>query len=157
MSVGEQARPSVTKWRVATGVWMALIFALSSQLFAPRMSFEGTLDFFGVINYAVRKCAHAGEFGILIWLWFRALYPQPFSLDKARRWAVLLSLLYAASDEYHQTFIPLRSGTASDVLFDAVGILAVAYIVGKVDSSTSPSLLSRLLLPSRAEDNDSPR
>ncbi len=159
MSVEEQIQPGATRWRVATGFWMALIFALSSALFAPRMSFDATLDFFGAINYAARKCAHAFEFGILMWLWFRALYPRPFSLGKARGWAILLSALYAASDELHQSFVPLRSGKATDVLSDAAGILAVAYLIGKTGSSTTQPLLSKLfgIHPSRAEDNDSPR
>ena len=125
----------VTKWRVAALLWMTMIFALSSAAFAPKMSFDATLDFFGTINYVVRKCAHAGEFGVLMWLWFRALYPQPFTLDKARRFAVSISLLYAASDEFHQSFVPERSGQASDVLFDAAGILVVAYLVGLAATS----------------------
>ena len=140
------------KWRVAAVMWMALIFALSSALFAPKMSFDATLDFFGAINYFVRKGAHAGEFAILTWLLLRSLYPRPFALDKARLYGVMIALIYAASDEYHQSFVPLRSGQASDVLFDAIGIVAVAYLIDRLDRSGPVSLRVRLLGASPESD-----
>lgn len=136
--------PNPLRWRVGTALWMALIFALSSAWFAPKMSFDATFDFFGILNYAVRKCAHAGEFGVLMLLWFRSLYPRPLAFDRARAWSVSLSLLYAASDEYHQSFVPLRSGLATDVLFDAVGILFVAWLIGRNDRL--PESLGTLLV-----------
>ena len=145
MSMREQVQPNLLKWRVATVFWMALIYALSSSWFAPSLSFDATLDFLGIINYAVRKCAHAGEFGILALLWFRALHPRPYSLDRARVWAALVSLAFAVSDELHQSFVPLRSGKATDVLFDAAGILVVAYLIGKGGQSASDALRSKLL------------
>lgn len=37
--------------------------------------------------------------------------------------ALLLSSLYAISDEYHQTFVPGRNGTLADVLVDGVGMV----------------------------------
>ncbi len=145
LNVGEQVQTDLLKWRVAAVFWMAIIFVLSSALFAPRLSFDATLDFLGVANYAARKCAHAGEFGFLMLLWFRSLYPNPFSLGRARVWAVSVSLVYAASDEFHQSFVPLRSGKVTDVLFDAAGILIVAYLIGRIDRSASKELYSKLL------------
>ena len=137
MSVGERVQPNLLKWRVAAAFWMALIFALSSSLFAPSLSYDATLDFFGVVNYVVRKCAHSVEFGILTLFCFRALHPKPYPFDRARIWAALVSLAYAASDEFHQSFVPLRSGKATDVLFDAAGILAIAYVIGRVNRDAS--------------------
>ena len=145
MSVGEQVQPNLLKWRVAAAFWMALIFMLSSSLFAPSLSYDATLDFFGMVNYAARKCAHVGEFGILTVFWFRALYPKPYPLDRARIWAALVSLAYAASDEFHQSFVPLRSANATDVLFDAAGILAIAYVIGRVDRDASNIHRAQLL------------
>ena len=146
---GEQNQPNMLMWRAAALIWMALIFTLSSAWFAPKMSYDSTLNFFGAINYFVRKCAHAGEFGVLTWLLLRSLYPKPFTLDRARWVAVLIALLDAVSDEYHQSFVPLRSGKATDVLFDAVGILTLAYIVGRFDRT--PGAVRRFLLGPRSE------
>ncbi|HAA73578.1 TPA: hypothetical protein DCE37_00445 [Candidatus Latescibacteria bacterium] len=145
LSEGETIQPNPLVWRVLAVLWMALIFALSSAWFAPKMSFDATLDFFGQVNYVVRKMAHAGEFGVLTWLWFRALYPDPLNLDRGRLYSGLIALVYAASDEYHQTFVPLRSGKATDVLFDAAGILAVVWLISRACSWENESL-RRLLL-----------
>ena len=42
--------------------------------------------------------------------------------------AVFLSFIYALSDEYHQSFVPNRSGNIIDVLIDSMGIF-FAYIL----------------------------
>lgn len=149
MNEGEQAQSNVLWWRVAALSWMALIFALSSAWFAPTMSYDSTLDFFGAINYVVRKCAHAGEFGVLAWLLLRSFYPRPFTLGRAKWVAVSIALAYAVSDEYHQSFVPLRSGKASDVLFDAAGILVFAFLVSRIEPTSGA--LRRLLLGDRPE------
>ena len=140
MSEGESLKPNVTPWRVAAVLWMALIFLLSSSLFAPKMSFDTTLDWFGVFNYFVRKCAHATEFGILTWLLFRSFYPTPVAVDRAKLWSAIVALIYAASDEYHQSFVPLRSGKASDVLFDAAGIAIVLFLIRYLENAPTSRL-----------------
>ena len=155
MREGESIESSAVEWRVGAVFWMALIFTLSSELFAPKFSFGATLDWFGTLNYLVRKFAHAVEFAVLAWLLFRSLYPRPFTVGIARIWAVLLSLLYAASDEYHQSFVPMRSGKATDVMFDAAGILVVAHLIGRATNEDEPYLLRQVFgFPSdRSEDN----
>jgi VanZ family protein len=92
---------------------MAAIFFLSAQ---PDLS-----SGLGVWDTIGRKLVHAAAYGLLWWLWFRALgtrNPLP---------AVLVTLAYAATDEYHQTFVEGRHGTPVDVVIDAAGVaLAVA-------------------------------
>ncbi|OGD86761.1 hypothetical protein A2Z23_02805 [Candidatus Curtissbacteria bacterium RBG_16_39_7] len=97
-------------------VWAAFIFFLSSR---PGLKIAtGTLDFL------TRKPAHILEFFILSLLLVRAstlgLFKRPgtfFVLGLS----FLLSLFYAGLDEVHQTFVPLREGKISDILFDSVG------------------------------------
>jgi VanZ family protein len=87
-------------------VWAGVIFALSS---VPRLGTDlGTLDL------VLRKLAHAAEYAVLGALLVRAL--------SSRFLAAMLGVGYAASDEWHQTFVNGREGSASDVLVDAVGI-----------------------------------
>jgi VanZ family protein len=43
--------------------------------------------------------------------------------------ALALTVLYAASDEWHQTFIPNRSGQLADVLVDTAGALTVLLVI----------------------------
>jgi len=91
---------------------MALIFFLSAQ--QDLDSGLGTLDLI------LRKLAHMTEYALLTLLWAWALRP-------VTRWnvvaAALIAVAYAASDEFHQTFVEGRSGAASDVLVDSVGVV----------------------------------
>ena len=92
---------------------MALIFYLSS-----RSNLDSGL---GDWDLVLRKIGHAGVFGTLALLWWRAL-------GRRGKWpAVAITVAYAISDEIHQTFVPLRHGTVTDVLIDSAGaLIAVA-------------------------------
>lgn len=71
------------------------------------------------LNIPIRKLAHFSEYLILCILWLRA-----FNLSNVKHkyiFALILSILYAMSDEYHQTFIAGRSGQAFDVFIDSSG------------------------------------
>jgi hypothetical protein len=85
---------------------MALIFFLSAQ---PDLGTDlGTLDL------VLRKGAHMVEFGLLALLWWRALgRPAP---------AAAIAVLYAVSDEWHQSFVEGRNGSPVDVLIDTTGV-----------------------------------
>jgi VanZ family protein len=119
-------------------VWMWVIFAGSSD----RLSFQHSSRLIGpvvrwlfphlseesvrAIIFILRKCAHLAEYAVLALLLWRALHKAP-GLDAPRwRWpeaglALALAALYAASDEFHQTFVPSRQGCVSDVLLDTAG------------------------------------
>ena len=43
----------------------------------------------------------------------------------------MISLLYACSDEFHQTFTDNRSGTVMDVGIDAVGVGVACLLVSR--------------------------
>jgi VanZ family protein len=85
---------------------MALIFYVSHQ---P----SGEIPQFGLVDLPVKKGAHFGAYFILAWLARRALGRWD--------WALLLTAVYAISDEYHQTFIPGRDGNVIDVIIDCFG------------------------------------
>jgi VanZ family protein len=92
---------------------MALIFFFSAQ---PDL---GTG--LGVWDTILRKAAHMAEYGLLWYLWHRALErPTPWP-------AAVITLAYAASDELHQSFVEGRHGTPVDWLIDAAGVaIAIA-------------------------------
>jgi VanZ family protein len=95
---------------------MAVIFALSAQ---PDLnSGLGTWDTIG------RKLVHMASYGLLWWLWWRALGRRAPAL------AVAITLTYAATDELHQHFVPGRHGTPVDVAIDAAGV-ALAMLAVK--------------------------
>lgn len=97
--------------------WMALIYLFSDRPDLPRVG-AGWLDFL------VKKSLHALAYAILCRLWLAALEPEGRPSPAARNQALAICLLWAASDEWHQTFVPGRTGRPRDVLIDALGVLA---------------------------------
>jgi len=43
-------------------------------------------------------------------------------------WAFFLTMIYAISDEYHQSFVPGRSGNLADLVIDATGAAAGLWL-----------------------------
>ena len=93
---------------------MVLIFAFSA------MPNDGEKHAWWV--FLLRKGAHFSEYALLCALWFRALR-EHFSRDRALVLGVVLALGYAATDEFHQTFVGGRVGTSDDVVIDVAGAL----------------------------------
>jgi VanZ family protein len=99
---------------------MALIFVLSAQ---PDLS-----SGLGILDLVGRKIVHAALYGLLCWLWARALATR-LSGARAVACALAVSVLYAVSDEYHQTFVAGRAGSSLDVAIDTAGALVVASLL----------------------------
>ena len=109
-------------------MWMVLIFAVSAQPMLPSM--PGRL-----LDTVAKKTAHMLEYAILLLLLWRVFfgYMTLFSgsetrqrLVKALGLAFVVCVLYAASDEFHQTFVPGRRGRLLDVGIDSVGAALAA-------------------------------
>ena len=92
---------------------MVLIYALSDQ---PNLN-----SGLGVIDTILRKLVHTAEFGLLCVLWRRALRGAGVSAGQALAIALAISIAYAVGDEYHQTFVEGRTGSALDVAIDSMG------------------------------------
>ena len=99
---------------------MAVIFALSAQ---PDLS-----SGLGTLDTVLRKLAHMAEYGLLLFLWWRALREYA-GARTALAIAFAVCVAYAGTDEYHQTFVEGRHGTPVDVLIDSVGMAVVALLV----------------------------
>lgn len=79
-------------------------------------------DALALLHTLLRKAAHMTEYAVLSLLYLRAL-----SKSGARRpalWALMLCVLYAATDEIHQAFVPDRGPSPVDVMIDACGAAA---------------------------------
>ncbi len=100
---------------------MGLIFYLSSR---PRTSITEIY----LIDFLIFKTLHMIEYALLYALLLRAMWGEGKS-KKVYLWAFLIALVYAASDEIHQTYVPGREGRARDVVIDTAGmILMYSYI-----------------------------
>lgn len=79
----------------------------------------------GIWDFILRKCAHMTEYALLVGLTLRAMkafYPSKSDL-KLLLWSITLCLLYACSDEFHQSFVAGRAGSVVDILVDFSGML----------------------------------
>jgi hypothetical protein len=94
---------------------MALIFALSAQ---PDLN-----SGLGVWDTILRKLVHMAEYGLLWFLWWRALGYRLAPL------AVAITLLYAGTDELHQTAVHGRHGSPWDWAIDAAGVGVAGLLV----------------------------
>lgn len=78
--------------------------------------------------------AHGISYAVLGALYVRALATGALSRMTLRLVApaVLLALLYGLSDEFHQSFIPGRHPSVSDIVADTLGALAGACVAAAV-------------------------
>ncbi|MFJ5759260.1 VanZ family protein [Neobacillus sp. NPDC093182] len=82
------------------------------------------------LNLLVRKTTHVIVFGILAFLLFKSLEALRFSYVLAR----CLTVFYAITDEWHQSFMLGRVAAYQDVLFDyfgAITVLSIIYLINK--------------------------
>ncbi len=98
---------------LSSGITEALLNIINRLL--PWLDLE--LDFF---HFLVRKGAHFTAYLILGLLLTYAMKPKE---RKDYLFVLLLCIFYAMSDEFHQTFVPGRSGELRDVLIDSTGSL----------------------------------
>lgn len=101
-------------------IWMAAIFFVSSQSSLPQA--PDTL-----LDLILKKGLHMIAYGVLAGLFWRALNSRPALPRAGMSW--LLAVLYAATDEYHQTFVPGRHGRPMDLIFDGVGALIALGLI----------------------------
>ena len=133
-------------------VWMAVIFSASadthsaqhsSRFFLPLLHWlfpKMSAAHVDTCHYIFRKCCHLTEYALLAVLFWRAIRQPWKNQQQPWRWsqagiALGLVLLYAASDEIHQAFVPTRTAHVTDVLIDtggaAIGLLLL-WSFGKI-------------------------
>jgi VanZ family protein len=127
-------------------IWMVVVFSASGDhasfqhssriigpllhwLF-PNLSAEATNN----VVLAVRKCAHLNEYAVLALLVWRARRKPAWADTRPWRWseaaeALWFAVLYAATDEFHQTFVPSREGCLRDVLIDSTGAVVALILL----------------------------
>jgi VanZ family protein len=127
-----------------TGGWLA---AIVSPLFG-----HSALKYVDFVNHILRKTGHFTGYGILSFLLYRgwreitliqledrlkpALCMPEFLKSLRRVWcarasalAILSTFLVASLDEFHQSFLPNRTGMFRDVLLDTTGALFFQAVI----------------------------
>ena len=130
--------PRFVRYWMPAIVWMALIFLGSTDMLSAEHTSRFLVPFLRWINpqisiaalnaiqVGIRKVGHLTEYAILAALLWRAL-------RSGTRWqmkmsilflvAVLTCAIFAASDEFHQSFVPSRTPSPVDVMIDICGTL----------------------------------
>lgn len=103
-------------------LWMLVIFLLSSR---QRVGVSETYW----INFAIFKTLHVIEYAFLYAMILRALASGKPVAKRKYMIALALTVLYAISDEMHQTFVPTREGTLRDVIIDSVGATTMMTVL----------------------------
>jgi VanZ family protein len=99
---------------------MSVIFFFSAQ---PHLS-----SGLGWVDHVGRKLIHAGEYGLLCFLWWRALRTVArFRRALVTAWSIAAA--YAVSDEIHQRFVAGRHSSWVDVTIDWLGAAVAATLV----------------------------
>ena len=117
------------KYWLPTLAWAILIFSFSSQ---PTLT---TSQIYWQ-DFVVKKSAHLFVYAVLAVLIYRSL---KLSTHCSRLYLLLftvtITILYAVTDEFHQTFTLGREPTLRDVLIDIAGGLTGLIVRAKINSS----------------------
>jgi VanZ family protein len=121
-------------------VWAGVIFAFSAT---PHLRVAEAAD----LDFILRKAGHMAAFGILAVLLWRSLTLS--AVRQAFVWSFVLTVAYAATDEFHQSFTAGRNASGVDVSIDAAGaviaLLALTLWLRATYSSATGS--PRMLKP----------
>lgn len=83
------------------------------------------------LNYSVRKSAHVFEYFVLGVLALNVF--DAFNVKRKVLFAIILCILYASSDEFHQLFTG-RTASVTDVLLDSVASIVGIYLLNFIFS-----------------------
>src|SRR5262249_33660578 len=126
--------------------WLGIIAIESTNAFSaentgrvlyPLLHFLFALEpkHFEAWHFVLRKSGHVIGYGLLSILLFRS-WRATVQVRGNPRWAfvcsvdaILMTMLVASLDEWHQSFLPSRTGTVRDVVLDSAAALLAQLLV----------------------------
>ncbi len=139
-------RHQVLKAWIAAILWLIVIAIEStawlsshntSRILYPLLHYIFAIDYerFEHLHFYIRKGGHVFGYGLLSILLFRA-WRETLAGTAGVRWtfrwsalAVLGTAFVASLDEWHQSYIPSRTGTWHDVVLDTSAALAAQGLI----------------------------
>ena len=127
-----------TRFWIPLILWMLFIFSASTDVLSATHTSRFLVPFLRwlkpdisvatieTLHFLIRKGSHLAEYAIFAALLWRAIHNGTKLRAGFRFEAGLvffLAMLYAAGDEFHQSFIESRGSSAGDVMIDGCGIL----------------------------------
>jgi VanZ family protein len=135
--------PLFLKYWLPILIWLGLIFIGSTDVLSAEQTSRFLVPFLRwldpqissativTIHFAVRKLGHLTEYAVLAMLLWRALRRGTnLQLNMLILFIAVLTAcaILAASDEYHQSFVPSRTGSPNDVIIDICGAVVALVI-----------------------------
>ena len=118
-------------------LWMLFIFIMSSFNGVMSSNQSGSIavliyNLFDIsdtekVSFIVRECAHVSEFFILGILVINLV--SKYNVKHIYLISFIICVLYASSDEFHQLFVPGRSGQVTDIFIDMIGVVLGLLLV----------------------------
>jgi VanZ family protein len=143
------SRASLWKAWVPAIIWLGVIALESSDLGAakntgrilyPLLHFLFKVDamHFVTWHHHIRKTGHFVGYAVLSWFLFRA-WRATLPLASVAAWslqwagiAFFMTALVASLDEWHQSFLPSRTGRWQDVVLDSSAALTIQVFLWMV-------------------------
>ncbi len=127
---------SFLKYWLPALIWLGFIFVGSTDVLSAEQTSRFLVPLLrwldpqisvatiATIHFAVRKLGHLIEYAILAMLFWRAVrrgtnLQMKISILSASVWVVCA--IFAATDEFHQSFVPSRTAASGDVMIDSIG------------------------------------
>jgi VanZ family protein len=147
---------SFSKYWLPVLIWLGIMFVGSTDLLSAEQTSRFLVPFLrwlrpdissealAQIHFVVRKLAHISEYAILSMLLWRALHVgSSLRINTSFLFvAVWLACgIFAAGDEFHQSFVPSRTAASSDVLIDICGAtigLAICFMISRKHAIAAP-------------------
>jgi VanZ family protein len=154
-------------------LWMGVIFVMStdagsaahtSKIIEPLVLWikpNASQDEFELVHFIIRKLGHLSEYAVLALLVLRAMRRTLLLAPGAWSWQAagvtqLLAAAYAATDEWHQSFIPGRTAALGDVAIDSSGALVGLMLIFLWHKLTSPGFPPKTTPRPSVEPSDTP-
>ena len=127
-------------------VWLGLIFLDSTDLMSAEHTSRFIVPFLrwlkpdispetlASIHFIIRKCAHVGEYAVLGLLLLRAatlMTNSKRSIPILYLSVLVVCLIVAAADEFHQTFVASRGASVWDIMIDSSGAI-LGLLIGSI-------------------------
>ena len=96
---------------------------------------------FGLLDFMVKKGGHAIGYGLLSLTFLRGIKSENRLVDD--RWFYMawgMAVLYSATDEFHQSFVPGRHPAVTDVMIDALGAGLILFLASRYYQQKGPAI-----------------
>lgn len=118
------AQPADVSTEVSDGV-TRLLLAIAMKLNLMQATPKRLYELCVILSTPVRKCAHITEFAVFHVSVLFGLRQWGFSGKKWLKTALMVTVFYACTDEFHQLFVPGRAGMIQDVMIDSIGAAVI--------------------------------